>query len=225
MTSGDHRHGRRQVHATEDVASRPIASSNRGCRRMGSAWVLLALLVALGFRLGCSYQRPDRPDTTASNQRRRELGVRQIDDAWTLVRRRPNRYGKREVVEEAWAGSDGMPAKLVISNTRGQILREEDYFYTGRTFKPYDPDDSTPNDEEFRVVYTYSEDSFGVFYSGRDSRVKERIRQFLSRTDYHSDVERKVQCIALIRELFDLMGIGSRWLQTETASRPADKRT
>jgi len=67
-----------------------------------------------------------RPDVKQSNQVRKKIGIRQIQNSWTY-------YGT-EFGAEDWVGAEGGYKRVQRDPHTGELLWEEAYYYSGRSF-------------------------------------------------------------------------------------------
>ena len=107
------------------------------------------LFVTLWVSTGCS-QPP--PDTEKTNAIRQKLGIRTINKDW--------HYCGMSYREQTWSsGNHG--EKKVARDAKGNILWEQDYYYSGRTFTSPDPDAGTCS-EMLSLCYDYSIQKFYI---------------------------------------------------------------
>ena len=89
-----------------------------------------------------------------TNEIRKKLGVRQIQDDWTF-------YG-RQFGEEKWKDANGDGCKVVVYNENYEdILREYDTYRSGRTFQSLDPDGGI-GPEFLAITYDYQQKRFAI---------------------------------------------------------------
>jgi hypothetical protein len=101
--------------------------------------------------------------TSSENVRRVSLGLRPVGTNWFFY--------NAEFGEENWKLTpNGYGAKKIHRDSENNIQWEEDYYYSGRTFKTL-PDNST-GWEMLTVHYDYTNSSLYLEYVGTDTAVE-----------------------------------------------------
>jgi hypothetical protein len=100
--------------------------------------------------------------TLTENSNRTVLGLRLVKTNWLLY--------DVEFGEEKWKITpDGYEAKKIYRDSDNKIQWEDDYYYTGRTFR-HDPD-GPQGSEMLTVHYDYIARSLDIRYVGEDSSI------------------------------------------------------
>jgi hypothetical protein len=150
-----------------------------------SYYILFALSSFLPLILSCEqdtgFSTSIPKNIVRTNKMRRLLGIREIDvQNWEF-------YGMDlESMEETWMHK-GYQAKKIkysyLSDGKEVIEWEEDYYYSGRKYRPLDPDAGL-NQECLAVYYNYNTARLYISYAGPLSAVQNHIiNQGYSRVD------------------------------------------
>jgi hypothetical protein len=100
--------------------------------------------------------------TMAENSNRAALGLREVKTNWFIY--------NVEFGEEKWKITrDGYEAKKIYRDSDNKIQWEEDYYYTGRTFREFP--DSPQGWEMLTVHYDYTTRELNVYYVGIDPAI------------------------------------------------------
>jgi len=126
------------------------------------------LLVIAGFCISVSCGRPPTPSagipaiTMGENARRASFGLRVVGTNWFLY--------SAEFGEENWKiKPDGYGAKKIHRDAQSTILWEEDYYYSGKTFR-VNPDSPTEW-EKLTIHYDYMTGVLELRYVGEDPSI------------------------------------------------------
>jgi len=105
---------------------------------------------------------PTKEEIEESNLKRKELGIRQIKDTWTFVRRG---YQKIQWEDE----KDGSSKQVEYDSDYSNIIWERDDYYSGRTYPCGDPDSPDLNVPEVLVIeYDYAKKEFSIHLVNED---------------------------------------------------------
>jgi hypothetical protein len=104
----------------------------------------------------------------ALNLLRKEIGLRLIGPDLVLYRSRPT--------QEDWQrAKSGFPAKAVFKNLTGQVLSEEDYYYSGAQFT----DREGHGWERITVHYDYGIKEVVLSYTGTNKATEAILSKYL----------------------------------------------
>ncbi len=139
---------------------------------------VLFCIVAITFAAGCrrqeaplevhvSQQKMKQPIGRHLNPLRKELGLRLIGDDWVLYR--------SDARQEDWkSNSSGAIAKTVLKDGSGNVVSEEDCYYSGTEFEGIEGH----NWENVSVTYDYRTMEIAVGYAGTNKSTKAILSRF-----------------------------------------------
>ena len=139
---------------------------NKPRRWQRIAWRSLAVFVLTLIGLYAfafwRYEEQQPSDVSVTNQTRRRIGVREIQNTWQF-------YG-REFDQESWVDGSGVLQKSVIRRAgSSSIVLEADAYYSGKTFTPRQSEG--PSIEVLYILYNYREETFYIGYDGPNKKI------------------------------------------------------
>lgn len=125
----------------------------------------------LRLREGCGSYRNYVSTNDAGQQQREQLGLNPIGANWQLQR--------DEFSEQDWKarGTDSSISKKVKRDSKGNLLWEEDYYYSGKTFTTFKGETVL---EQLTVYYDYRTSLYKIGYIGASPIIEALVGELKS---------------------------------------------